>query len=54
MQIETKNLKIENDKLQQEKEKLDTLSQEIDAELEATRKARDTAIKDMAPRYVSG
>ncbi len=51
MQIETKNLKMEEDRIAQEKEKLETLGKEIDAELKAAKEARDQGIKDMAPKY---
>lgn len=51
MQVETKNLKIEEDRMMQEKEKLETLGKELEAELQSARQARDAGIKDMAPKY---
>lgn len=51
MQIETRNLKLEEDRLAQEKEKLETLGKSIDQELKAAKEARDQGIKDMAPKY---
>lgn len=51
MQIETRNLKIEQDRLTQEKERLEALGQSVEAELKSAKEARDQAIKDMAPRY---
>ncbi len=49
--VETRNLKIEEDRLAQEKEKLETLGKEIDADLKSAKEGRDQAIKDMAPKY---
>jgi len=54
LQVETKNLKIEEDRLNQEKEKLEALGKEIDADLKAAKEGRDAAIKDMAPKYTFG
>jgi ATP-dependent Lon protease len=51
LQYETKNLKLEEDKLTQEKEKLETLGKEIEADLKSAKEARDNSIKDMAPKY---
>jgi hypothetical protein len=51
LQQETKNLKLEEDTLTQEKEKLESLGKEVDAELKAAKEARDSSIKDMAPKY---
>ena len=51
MQIETRNLKLEEDRLQQEKERLETLGKEITQELDEAKKARDQGIKDMSPKY---
>ena len=53
VQIETKNLKVVEDKLKQEKDKLETLQKEIAAEIEAVQKARDESIKEMAPKYTA-
>lgn len=50
-QIETRNLNQEEQRMQQEKEKLETLGQEIAQELKSAREARDQGIKDMAPKY---
>ena len=52
-QQETKNLKVEEEKLEDEKEKLTTLQEEIAQELKAAREARDQDIKDMAPKYTA-
>ncbi len=54
MQIETRNLKMEEDRLTQDKERLETLAKSIDAELKAAKEARDQGIKDMAPKYTFG
>lgn len=51
LQVEEKNLKMEEARLSQEKEKLETLGKEISAELQAAKEARDQGIKDMAPKY---
>lgn len=53
MQVETRNLKLEEDRITQEKEKTQTLLTEIEAELKAAREARDQGIKDMAPKYTA-
>ena len=51
MQIETRNLKVEEDRLAQEKERLTAQGTAVEAELKAAREGRDAAIKDMAPKY---
>ncbi len=51
MQVETRNLKIEEERLMQEKEKLETLGKEIEADLKSAKEARDKGIQDMAPKY---
>lgn len=51
MQVETRNLKIEEDRITQEKERLEALGKSIEAELQAAKEARDKGIKDMAPKY---
>ena len=51
MQIETRNLKVEEDRIAQEKERLEALAKSVDAELKSAKEGRDAAIKDMAPRY---
>lgn len=51
MQIETRNLKVEEDRIAQEKERLEALGKSVDAELKSAKEGRDAAIKDMAPRY---
>ena len=51
MQVETRNLKVEEQKIAQEKEKLEALGKSVEAELQAAKQARDAGIKDMAPRY---
>jgi ATP-dependent Lon protease len=51
LQQETKNLKLEEDRLTQEKEKLETLGKEIEADLKSAKEARDKGIQDMAPKY---
>ena len=51
LQVETRNLKLEEDRLVQEKEKLETLGKEVEAELKAAKEARDKGIQDMAPKY---
>ena len=52
-QEEQKNLKVEEGKLAQEKETLETLQAEIAEEIKAVKEARDQGVKDMAPRYVA-
>lgn len=52
MQIEQKNLKVEEDKLRQEKETLDALNKEIEQEIESAKQMRDDGIKQMKPNYV--
>ncbi len=51
MQVETRNLKVEEQRIAQEKEKLEALGKSVEAELQAARQARDAGIKDMAPKY---
>ena len=51
LQIETKLLKVDEEKLAQEKEKLETLAQSIEAELKSAKEARNKGIQDMAPKY---
>lgn len=51
MDIETRNLKLEEERLTQEKEQLETLGKEIEADLKSAKEGRDNAIKDMAPKY---
>lgn len=51
MQVETRNLKIEEQKIAQEKDKLEALGKSLAAELESAKQARDQGIKDMAPKY---
>ena len=51
MQIETRNLKVEEERITQEKEKLEALGKSIEAELQAAKQGRDQGIKDMAPKY---
>ena len=53
LQIETKFLKIDEEKLTQEKEKLETLAQSIEAELKSAKEARNKGIQDMAPKYTA-
>lgn len=52
-QEEEKNLKVEEGKLAQEQETLKTLYDEINAELQEAKKARDEEIKNSAPRYTA-
>ena len=52
-QVETRNLKDEETRMQSEKEKLEVEAQEIAQELKAAKEARDQDIKDMAPKYVA-
>lgn len=51
MMVETKNLKLEEQRIAQEKEKLEALGKSVEQELQAARQARDAGIKEMAPRY---
>ena len=51
MAVETRNLKVEEQKIAQEKEKLEALGKSVEAELQSARQARDAGIKDMTPRY---
>ncbi len=50
---EEKNLKVEEGRIAQEKEKLQTQLAEVTEELKAAREARDQGIKDMAPKYTA-
>ena len=52
MQVEQRNLKVEEQKIANEKEKLEALGKSVQAELESARQARDAGIKEMAPKYV--
>ena len=52
-QVEQKNLKVEEGKLAQEQDTLKTLLDEITAELQEAKKARDEDIKLMAPKYTA-
>lgn len=53
LQVETKLLKIDEDKLKQEKEKLETLAQAVEQELKAAKEARTKGLQDMAPKYTA-
>ena len=52
-QIEAKNLNREEQRIAQEKEKLETQLAEVYQELKSAKEARDQGIKDMAPKYVA-
>ena len=52
-QIEAKNLNMEEKRIAQEKEKLETQLAEVNQELKSAKEARDQGIKDMAPKYVA-
>lgn len=52
-QIEAKNLNMEEQRIAQEKEKLETQLTEVNQELKSAKEARDQGIKDMAPKYVA-
>ena len=52
-QIEAKNLNMEEQRIAQEKEKLETQLAEVNQELKSDKEARDQGIKDMAPKYVA-
>ena len=52
-QIEAKNLNMEEQRIAQEKEKLETQLAEGNQELKSAKEARDQGIKDMAPKYVA-
>ena len=52
-QIEAKNLNMEEQRIAQEKEKLETQLPEVNQELKSAKEARDQGIKDMAPKYVA-
>ena len=53
LQVETKLLKVDEDKLKQEKEKLETLAQAVEQELKAAKEARNKGLQDMAPKYTA-
>lgn len=53
LQVETKLMKVEEDKLTQEKTKLEALAQSIEADLKSAKEARDKGIQDMAPKYTA-
>ena len=52
-QIEAKNLNMEEQRIAQEKEKVETQLAEVNQELKSAKEARDQGIKDMAPKYVA-
>ena len=52
-QIEARNLNMEEQRIDQEKEKLETQLAEVNQELKSAKEARDQGIKDMAPKYVA-
>lgn len=52
-QIDAKNLNMEEQRIAQEKEKLETQLAEVNQELKSAKEARDQGIKDMAPKYVA-
>lgn len=52
-QIEEKNLHAEEGRLAQEKEKQETLLQEVMAELKSAKEARDKDIEAFAPKYTA-
>ena len=52
-QIEARNLNMEEQRIAQEKEKLETQLAEVNQELKSAKEARDQGIKDMAPKYVA-
>ena len=52
-QIEAKNLNMEEQRIAQENEKLETQLAEVNQELKSAKEARDQGIKDMAPKYVA-
>ena len=52
-QIEAINLNMQEQRLAQEKEKLETQLAEVNQELKSAKEARDQGIKDMAPKYVA-
>ena len=52
-QIEAKNLNMEEQRIAQEKEKLETQLAEVNQELKSAKEARDQGIKDMAPKYIA-
>lgn len=53
LEAETRQLKIDEEALTQEKEKLETLAQSIEAELKAAKESRNKGIQDMAPKYTA-
>ena len=52
-QIEARNLNMEEQRIAQEKEKLETQLAEVNQERKSAKEARDQGIKDMAPKYVA-
>ncbi len=52
-QIEARNLNMEEQRIAQEKERLETLLAEVSQELKSAKEARDQGIKDMAPKYTA-
>lgn len=52
-QIEARNLNMEEQRIAQEKERLETLLAEVSQELKSAKDARDQGIKDMAPKYTA-
>ena len=54
VEMETRRLKNEEQRLAAEKEKEETMLKEVEAELQAAKQARDAGIKDMTPNYVGG
>lgn len=52
-QEEAKNLKVEEGKMAQEKDTLETLLAEISEEIKAVKQARDEDVKAFAPRYTA-
>lgn len=53
MQVETRNLHLEEQRIAKEKDKYETLLAEINQELKSAKEARDRGIQDMAPKYVA-
>lgn len=51
LQIETRNLKVEEESMTREKDKLEALGKSIEAELKSAKEGRDAGIRDMAPKY---
>lgn len=52
-EIEKKNLNIEEQRINQEKTKLEDMYKMISQELEEAKKARDKGIQEMAPKYTA-